>query len=376
MAYTAQELIKIAEAEVGYLEKKSNSNLDNKTGNAGYNNYTKYARDLNNAGYYNGNKNGYAWCDVFVDWCHWIVAGKDAKEAQRMICQTGLYGAGCTYSMQYYKNAGRLYKTPKVGDQIFFGSGSSSSHTGIVYKVDHSKVYTIEGNTSSQAGVVANGGGVFKKSYSRNYYKIVGYGRPCYDGIDEEITTLVKGDSGAEVKQLQENLIKLGYSCGAVGADGDFGSGTLKAVKAFQKDNKLTVDGVVGEITLAAIKAQLAKLSALEVEKEEEQKETYTLQQFVKDVQAAIGATVDGEAGPETLKKTVTLSKNKNNKHKVVVAVQRRLYAMGYTEVGPADGEIGPKFISAVKAFQKKHGCTADGVITARNKTWKKLLGM
>jgi len=91
MAYTASALIKIAEAEVGYLEKKSNSNLDSKTGNAGYNNYTKYARDLFKAGYYNGNKNGYAWCDVWHDWCHWIAAGKDAKEAQRMICQTGDY---------------------------------------------------------------------------------------------------------------------------------------------------------------------------------------------------------------------------------------------------------------------------------------------
>ena len=65
-----ENLIKIAKDEVGYLEKASNSNLDSKTANAGGNNYTKYARDLDNiSGFYNGKKQGYPWCDCFVDWC-------------------------------------------------------------------------------------------------------------------------------------------------------------------------------------------------------------------------------------------------------------------------------------------------------------------
>ena len=64
------KVLKIAEAEVGYLEKASNSQLDSKTANAGSANYTKYARDLDNiSGFYNGKKNGYPWCDVFIDWC-------------------------------------------------------------------------------------------------------------------------------------------------------------------------------------------------------------------------------------------------------------------------------------------------------------------
>jgi hypothetical protein len=181
MSYTAARLIAIAEAEVGYLEKASNSQLDSKTANAGSGNWTKYARDLANAGYYNGNKNGYAWCDVFVDWCFYQLCNKNARKAQDIICQTGDCGAGCSFSMGYYKSANRFYTSPQVGDQIFFKSGSSVSHTGIVYKVDSSRVYTIEGNTSSAAGVVANGGCVAKKSYSRSYAKIVGYGRPKYD---------------------------------------------------------------------------------------------------------------------------------------------------------------------------------------------------
>ena len=65
----ASDIVAIALAEVGYREKASNASLDDKSANAGTANWTKYARDLAAAGYYNGNKNGYAWCDVFVDWC-------------------------------------------------------------------------------------------------------------------------------------------------------------------------------------------------------------------------------------------------------------------------------------------------------------------
>lgn len=176
---SAQTVINIALAEVGYLEKATNANLDSKTGNAGYNNYTKYARDLFNAGYYNGNKNGYAWCDVFVDWCFFRAYGKAAGQAAE--CQTGNLGAGCSYSAQYYRGQSRYDKTPQVGDQIFFlDSAGDINHTGLVYAVDGSTVYTVEGNTSGASGVVANGGGVCKKSYSRGYSRIAGYGHPKY----------------------------------------------------------------------------------------------------------------------------------------------------------------------------------------------------
>ena len=104
--------------------------------------------------------------------------------------------------------------------------------------------------------------------------------------------------------------------------------------------------------------------------------ENYTLKEFVTDIQKACGASVDGIAGRETLSKTVTLSAKKNHTHAAVKAVQKRLIALGYAGVGDADGVAGAKFTAAVKAFQKKNGCWADGVITAKNKTWKKLLGM
>lgn len=100
----------------------------------------------------------------------------------------------------------------------------------------------------------------------------------------------------------------------------------------------------------------------------------YSYKEFVGDVQRATGATVDKIAGPETLSKTVTVSRYINNMHAVIKPIQKYLYFLGYTEVGEADGIAGPKFDTAVKHFQRDNGCVVDGEITARNKTWKKLL--
>jgi hypothetical protein len=272
MAYYASKVIEIAEAELGYLEKASNKNLDSKTENAGYNNYTKYARDLHKAGYYQASKQGYAWCDMFVDWCFLQLCDGDADKAQAIICQTGPYGAGCGPSSQYYKNKGRFFADPKPGDQIFFWDSKKTrvAHTGLVYKVGTTYVYTIEGNTSSTEGVEANGGGVFKKKYKLTNGRIYGYGRPLYDEEtkkEETVETeskkwgeckvtlpvLKKGYVGASAKALQILLIGNGYSCGVAGVDGSFGGDTLKAVKAYQKDKGLEVDGSVGPATWASL---------------------------------------------------------------------------------------------------------------------------
>jgi peptidoglycan hydrolase-like protein with peptidoglycan-binding domain len=57
------------------------------------------------------------------------------------------------------------------------------------------------------------------------------------------------------VTLVQTQLIQRGYSCGKSGADGKFGSATEAAVKAFQKDNGLKVDGIVGQETYAALES-------------------------------------------------------------------------------------------------------------------------
>ena len=103
---------------------------------------------------------------------------------------------------------------------------------------------------------------------------------------------------------------------------------------------------------------------------------TYSKAAFVRDIQKAFGATVDGIAGPETLNSTITLSAILNRKHEAIRAVQRRLATLGYTSVGKVDGIAGVKFTKAVKEFQKNNGCEVDGEITARGKTWKKRLGL
>lgn len=182
-----ERLIATLRGEIGYLEKATNDQLDDKLANPGKNNWTKYARDLDGLGHiYNGRKNGFDWCDVFVDWCFIHTFG--VEQAMQMLNQKydGL-GAGVKYSAQYYKNAGRFYTgEPRPGDQIFFGDKDSWWHTGVVVEVADGKVYTVEGNTSGGAGVIANGGCVALKRYPLNSSKIKGYGRPDYSIAEEE----------------------------------------------------------------------------------------------------------------------------------------------------------------------------------------------
>lgn len=187
-----EKLLSIARAEIGYLEKETNSNLDNKTANAGDENYNKYARDLDKTILYNGRKNGYSWCDIWCDWC--FITAFGFEKALELTCQPVKgAGAGCTYSAQYYKNKGQFHKSnPKAGDQIFFTNdgGKTFYHTGLVEKVTNDRVYTIEGNTSSLPGVVENGGAVRDKSYSLSYKYIGGYGRPDYSLVDKSISPI------------------------------------------------------------------------------------------------------------------------------------------------------------------------------------------
>lgn len=70
---------------------------------------------------------------------------------------------------------------------------------------------------------------------------------------DMAFPTLKTGSGGDEVKALQKMLEASGYNCGKAGIDGDFGNGTLSAVKAFQKAEGLDDDGIVGAKTWAAL---------------------------------------------------------------------------------------------------------------------------
>lgn len=179
--YNPQAVLSAALQEVGYLEKATIAQLDDKTANAGNKNYTKYARDLYNAKYFNGNKQGAAWCAVFVAWCFFKAYGKDAALA--LLCQPEKdnCGAGCGYIVRYFKQKKQWHtSSPQPGDVIVFYDTKMSGfqHTGLVYAVDSDYVYTVEGNTSSASGVIQNGGAVARKKYRHSYARIAGYGRP------------------------------------------------------------------------------------------------------------------------------------------------------------------------------------------------------
>lgn len=170
-------------AQSGYLEKASNYNLDSKTGNAGYNNYTKYARDVNSWG--QPGCQGQAWCAVYQFWICVKVFGL-AKALQ--IMGGGFYN--CNSIKTHAKANGTWHTTPKLGALIIFRNGA---HIGRATKVTSTQVYTNEGNTSSAPGVVANGGAVRDKVYSRNDPDIDGYVWIDYDTESESGSTSTAG---------------------------------------------------------------------------------------------------------------------------------------------------------------------------------------
>lgn len=171
-----EKLLTIARAEIGYLEKRSNSHLDDKIANAGGGNYTKYARDLYPS------LQAQPWCDMFVDWC--MVQAFGLVDAKRLL--GGGFSAYTPTSAQYYKDRGQYHKTdPQPGDQIFFRGPDRINHTGIVTEVTMTKVRTIEGNTSAGPAVIPNGGAVCAKEYSLDNSRIDGYGRPDWTLVEQ-----------------------------------------------------------------------------------------------------------------------------------------------------------------------------------------------
>lgn len=272
MAYDRWKVINIALDEVNYLEKASKNNLDDKTANAGSANITKYARDLDAISYYNGRKQGLAWCAVFLAWCFVKAFGKAV--ALKLLCQPtntkNNAGAGCKYIVQYFKAKGRWHTSnPQAGDVIVFydSTKTSHSHTGLVYKVDDKKVYTVEGNTSSASGVVANGGAVAKKSYALTYARIAGYGRPDY-GTQVETPAAKEPEKTADVVDytgFETYTVKKGDTLWRI-ASKTLGSGNK--YKAIMTLNSLSTDKLkVG---------QVLKIKESTVDKTETVKSSYT----------------------------------------------------------------------------------------------------
>ena len=224
---------------------------------------------------------------------------------------------------------------------------------------------------------------------------------------DKDDDSLRKGATGSAVKDLQTKLKKLGFYNAYV--DGSYGDTTVAAVKAFQKKYNLTADGVAGSETLkkldsayknadsdkdddslrkgatgSAVKnlqTKLKKLGFYNASIDGDYGDTTVA--AVKAFQKKYNLTADGVAGSETLKKLDTAYKNADSNTSTdddslrkgatgtaVKTLQTNLKKLGFY-TAYVDGSFGATTESAVKAFQKKYGLTADGV--AGSATLKKI---
>lgn len=348
-------ILSVAQSQIGIKESPRNSNR------------VKYSQWYGLTG---------PWCDMFVSWC--------ANQAG-VGNVVGKY-AYCPSHVNYFKSKGWWHNAeykPQPGDIIFFASHGTACHVGIVERRNGSySVTTIEGNTSVSSN--DNGGAVMRRvrTYGNPYgsWGILGFAHPPYGNGNGKVSGgaarswLQKGDTGAAVREMQTMLIALGYSCGASNADGDFGDDTLKAVKAFQKNNGLVVDGEAGVNTMARLRSLYANRG-----KRATITKKFTGDSWVSNLQAECNRqgfshqTVDGIAGPATLRGCPTLKIGA--KGNITRLMQQRLIAWGYPcgRCG-ADGDFGVGTRNAVIAFQKKRGLSADGIV-GKN-TWRKLLNL
>ena len=224
---------------------------------------------------------------------------------------------------------------------------------------------------------------------------------------DKDDGSLRKGATGSAVKDLQTKLKKLGFYNASI--DGDYGDTTVAAVKAFQKKYNLTADGVAGSETLkkldsayknadsdkddgslrkgatgSAVKdlqTKLKKLGFYNASIDGDYGDTTVA--AVKAFQKKYNLTADGVAGSETLKKLDSAYKNADSNTSTdddslrkgatgtaVKTLQTNLKKLGFY-TAYVDGSFGATTESAVKAFQRKYGLTADGV--AGSATLKKI---
>lgn len=165
----------------------------------------------------------------------------------------------------------------------------------------------------------------------------------CASATALSASTLRNGSRGEKVKELQQALIGLGYLQGK--ADGIFGNQTEKAVRAFQKAKKLTVDGLAGTKTLNLLLSSSSSAGSSSASS------------------TASGTNTSGNLFGGNYA-TIRL-KDEGNRVKIL---QQALIRLNYLS-GKADGKFGTKTLDAVALFQKENGLSVDGL--AGKKTLK-----
>ena len=225
-------LIATAQAEIGYMEKKSNAQLDNKTANVGDGNYTKYWRDLKPSW------NGSAWCAVWVSWCMYKTFGLETAKKLLKHENDFPYVYCPTLGARFTK-----YANPQRGDIVIFYRNGTFAHTGIVTKVEGDKFYTIEGNTNNGSTIIANGGSVCSKSYNNSNLPGTKFCRPDYSIVKSIM------NSSSTSKPSTSNYNKWVGAATKDGADvfvNPTGTSKLSTYPKLNKGNLVDVIGVSG----------------------------------------------------------------------------------------------------------------------------------
>ena len=303
-----------------------------------------------------------AWCANFVCGCA-ALAGipnfpRNGSCDQLIVLLKKWGGAWYDYNSDYI---------PKKGDIVFFSSkgntSDDSTHVGIIYQdgfVASKTVKTVEGNTSGVTSSCVNikNRAVYGSLPIMGYISLTGEGSGSSTSTDPADYTVptrtlyyVSGSlmNGSDVSWLQAILTQLGYK---LDIDGWFGSGTDSAVRPFQKDAGLEVDGKVGPATRAELISRYEALS-----------HTHDYTEIVYDEynhgwRCSCGATTSPYAHTFSSWFVVTApTKTETGSQK------RSCTVCGYTEhqVLPAKGEDGKTEIgsSVVKRFKP----TLDGLL-------------
>ncbi|MBQ8783517.1 MAG: CHAP domain-containing protein [Clostridia bacterium] len=182
----AQDIANIALSQVGYHEGSGSSDLSGSSSSSG--NYTEYGKWFGQQG---------NWCAIFVSWC----ANQAGIPTSVLKKNAVASGNSCQYGEKKYNFGSR---TPKVGDILYIQNDSDSAvdHVGLVYKVDDTYIYSVEGNFGNKVGTIK----YYRDSGKQTYYsstKILFYGVPDYE------TGITKGDVNSDKKVNSNDALNI-----------------------------------------------------------------------------------------------------------------------------------------------------------------------
>lgn len=200
----AKDIVNVALSQVGYHEGSSGSDLSGNSSSSA--NYTEYGR------WFGQQSN---WCAIFISWCA-NQAGIPTSVVKKNAVASG---NSCQFGEKKYSFGSR---NPQPGDILYVQNDSDSSvdHVGLVYKVDDTYIYAVEGNFGNKVGTIK----YYKDTGRQTYYsstKILFYGVPDYltdNAVSNTAPTtpaVEKGDVNIDKKvNSNDALLILEYSVG------------------------------------------------------------------------------------------------------------------------------------------------------------------